>query len=188
MLKTTTFAPGGRDAGAILQLTELPALVADRAARAALREIDADLHGGVVALALRHLKDVRALGERGLYLLTPFVNATRDGEPVSIQRAVRDWRNVDRLIQMALQLHVGFLVGREQIEVPVAMQGAHIMSGKGETRVTFCSPHIAAVLDSRMADYVALETVLSTEDVYNLVEVLNVRAVRDWHAAQQNKP
>lgn len=176
MLKTTQLKLAGRDTGSTVTLTELPALVADRLARAALRAIDADLDGGVVALALKHLNDVRKLGKPGLAILQQFVQC--EDEPP------RDWRNVERIQQAALALHVGFIVEREALDAPVAMRAAQILGGTPDASVTFCSPHIAAVLESGMASYRDLETVLSTEDSFNMVEILNVRAIHDWHAHQ----
>lgn len=182
MLKTQTLQLDGRDAGGVVTLTELPALVADRLARAALVEIDADPNGGLISLALKHLQDVRKLGERGMHLLLPFVDAG-----VPIRKAVKDWKNVDKVIQAALLLHVGFLVGREVIAAPVTMRAEQLLASVPDVHVTFCSPFIAAVLESRHATYRELETVLSTEDAYNIVEILNVRAIHDWHAHQQDK-
>jgi hypothetical protein len=184
MLKTTRVDLAGRDKGRTIELTELPALVADRCARAALVAIDAAPEGGVVALVMKHLADVQALGERGSRLLQPFVNGTFDGAPLDIVHHLHDWRSVGRLQQAALLLHVGFLLGRETVELPVAMQIAAIKLGS-DTRTQFCSPHIAAVLHSKQATYRELETVLSTEDVFNLVELINVEAIHAWRAAQQ---
>ena len=189
MIKSQRVELAGRDAGRVIELTELPALVADRHARAALRAVDASPDGGVVGLALQHLDAVKRLGERGQALLQPFVSGTlAAGVPLDVARDLRDWRNVQRLQQAALLLHVGFLVGRETLEIPVAMQAAGITSGLGETRATFCSPPLATVLNSRLATYVELETSLSTEDVFNLLEIVNVEAIRDWRASQSSKP
>jgi hypothetical protein len=187
MLKSQRIELVGRDAGRVVKLAELPALVADRHARAALRAADCPLDGGVVALALHHLDAVRALAERGSALLQPFIAGTLAGAPLDIARDLRDWRNVGRLQQAALLLHVGFLLGRELLELPVAMQAAAITSGLGETRALFCSPHLATVLHSQLATYRELETVLSTEDAFNLLEIVNVEAIRDWRYAQ-NQP
>lgn len=179
MLKTQTLTLAGRDAGRSQTITELPALVVDRLARAALKSIDADPDGGIVALALKYLPDIRKLGPPGLEILQQFVQT--DGPPP------RDWRNVEKLQQAALLLHVGFIVEREALQVPVAMQAENILEGLPDVRVTFCSPHIAAVLESGKATYRELETVLGTEDVFNIVEILNVRAIHDWHAHKQNE-
>lgn len=182
MLKTTTIALVGRDAGRTAILTEHPAMVADRLARNTLKQVGIDdLDGGVVALALKHLPAIRALGQPGLEMLQQFVKF--EGNEVRI----RDWHNVERLQQAALALHVGFLVDREPLEIPVTMRAEQILDGGSDIRATFCSPHIAAVLESGKATYRELETVLSTEDCFNIVEILNVRAVRDWHASQANK-
>lgn len=174
MLKQTTLELAGRDTGNVCKLTELPALVADRLARAILRQIGADLDGGVVALALRHINEVRALGEPGLRMLQQFV--------VTDEPAPREWRNIERIQQAALALHVGFIVDRAPLDIPVSMRADQILHATPDTQVTFCSPHIAAVLDAGKATYREMETVLSTEDAYNIVEILNVRAVHDWHA------
>lgn len=187
MLKTTRVDLAGKDAGRTVELTELPALVVDRCARAALAAIGEPLEGGVVALTLKHLDAIRELGERGSLLLQPFVDGTTaTGAPLDMTRHLRDWRNVSRLQQAALLLHVGFLLGRETVEIPIALQIAAIKSGAGEDRVAFCAPHIAAVLHSKQATYRELETVLSTEDVFNLVELVNVEAIHAWRASQQN--
>lgn len=185
MLKTQRVTLAGGDAGRVIELTERPALVADRAARAALRAAGAPLGGGVVSLALHHLDAVRKLGEASIALLQPFIDGVLpSGVPLDMARDLHDWRNVNRLQQAALLLHVGFLIGREVLEVPVAMQAAAITSGLGETRALFCSPHLATVLHSQLATYRELETVLSTEDVFNLLEIVNVEAIRDWRHAQ----
>jgi hypothetical protein len=180
MLKTAKIELTGRDAGHSLTITELPALVADRLARGVLREIGADPNGGIVSLAMRHLQDVRKLGPRGLELLTPFVNV---GAPLAT--LVRDFRNIERVQQAALLLHVGFLVGRQATEVPVTMRAEQLLAAVPDVSVTFCSPFIAAVIESDKASYTELETVLSTEDAFNIVEILNVRAVLDWHEHQK---
>lgn len=177
MLKSQTFTLGGRDEGTQVTLTELPALVADRHARAALKAVDEPTEGGIVALALHHLKAVRALGEASLALLQPFVQGAD-------LRTIKDWRSVERLQQGALLLHVGFLLGRESVEIPITLIGKALLSPAADVRAMSCSPHIAAVLHSDKASYVELETVLSTEDVYNLVELLNVDAIREWHIQQ----
>lgn len=190
MLKTTTLRLDGRDQGLELVLTELPALVADRAARGILKSLDLDTDGGIVALSLKYLTEVRKTGEAGLHMLMPFVNARRADcdRPVELARTLRDWRNVERIQQAALALHVGFIVGREVVEAPVAMRASQLLDSiPDDVRVSFCSPFISAVLESKLATYTELETVLSTEDAFNLVEILNVRAIRDWHA-QPDKP
>lgn len=189
MLKTYNLQLTGRDTGTVLRLTELPALVADRAARAALRTIDESEDGSVVALALKHMAQVRALGEKGLQLLTAFVNARLpDGTAVDLNEArgvIKDWHNIEKIQQQALYLHAGFILSRDMVDIPVAMQGDQILHGSAEARVTFCSPLLAAVLESKLATYHELETVLSTEDAYNLVEILNVSAIRRWHDSHQ---
>lgn len=182
MLKTISIALADRDAGRTVTLIEHPALVADRLARDVLRRVGIDdLEGGIVALALKHLPAIRALGQPGLELLEQFVKFAEPAE------RIRDWHNVERLQQAALALHVGFMVDRPPLEIPVTMRAEQIMDGGAEIYATFCSPHIAAVIDSGKATYRELETVLSTEDSFNIVEILNVRAVRDWHAAQSAK-
>lgn len=181
MLKSTTVTLIGRDAGTVITLTELPALVADRIARTALAAIGEDLSGGVVALTLEHLERVRTLGKRGLTLLQPFLGA-------HATTPLRDWRSVRLLHNAALLLHVGFLQGREPLEVPVRIQAAMLTKGLTEIKPTFCSAQIGAVLLSGKATYVECETVLSTEDVYNLVEILNVDALRHHLATEAVKP
>lgn len=190
MLKTYTLNLTGRDKGLALRLTELPALVADRRARAVLRAIDEPADGGIIALAYKHLKQVRDRGEDGLRLLNAFVDARRadTGEAVDLGAApslVRDWRNIEKIQQQALYLHTGFILARESVDAPVAMVGEQILHGAPEVRVTFCSPLLAAVLESKLATYHELETVLGTEDVYNLQEINNVRAIRNWHESQK---
>lgn len=181
MLKSQDFELSGKDEGMAVTLTELPALVADRHARAVLRAVDEDLAGGVVALALHHMKAVRDLGEASLGLLQPFVQ----GVDLS---TLKDWRSVERLQQAALYLHVGFLIGREALEIPVTLTAQMLTSPVADIQVTWCSSHIAAVLHSGKATYRELETVLSTEDVYNLVELINVDAIREWKLSQQKAP
>lgn len=192
MLKTYTLNLTGRDKGTALRLTELPALVADRHARAALRAIGEPEDGGIITLAFKHLAALRALGEAGLKLLNAFVDARRPdtGGPVDLGAAhsVRDWRNIEKIQQQALYLHTGFILERETVEVPVAMVGDQILHGGPEARVTFCSPLLAAVLESNRATYRELETVLSTEDAFNLQELNNVRAIRSWHESQKATP
>lgn len=185
MLKTVQVTLVGRDAQRPVVLTELPALVADRCARAVLLAIDEPPEGGVVTLALRHMDAVRALGERGMLLLQPFVNGRTGGEPLDPARHLSDWRSISRLQQAAMLLHTGFMLGRETVDIPVAMQIDAIKAGGADIRAAWCSPHIAAVLHSKQASYVELETVLSTEDVFNLVELVNVETIHAWRAAQQ---
>lgn len=182
MLKTTTLLLPGRDAFQPgtenldpITLTELPALTADRYARRALAAVGAPLDGGVIALALEYLPAVLRLGERAQALLEPFVQASRPA---------RQWTNVLALQQAALALHAGFIVSRPQLDIPVTLQAESIKRGAGDLSVTFCSPPLATVLHSGRASYRELETVLGTEDVYNLVELINVETVRDWRASQ----
>lgn len=186
MLKTTRVDLLGRDTGRTVELTELPALAADRCARAALLAIEQPPEGGVVALALKHTDAIRALGERGLLLLLPFVDGTlASGMRLDVVHHLKDWRSISRLQQTALLLHVGFLLGRETVEIPIAMHIAAIKAGIADSRAAFCAPHIAAVLHSKQATYRELETVLSTEDVFNLVELVNVEAIHAWRVSQQ---
>jgi hypothetical protein len=186
MLKSRIVKLGGRDADLKLRLHELPALVADRHARAALSAIDADRTTGVVALALKHTADLRKLGPAGMELLMPFVEGTVETDArthaFDPARDLRDWRNVERVQQLALHLHVGFLFDRDVLDVPVAFRAEQIMSSVSDISVTFCSPFIATVIQSKLATYRELETVLSTEDAMNLVEVLNVDALQTWQA------
>lgn len=190
MLKTYTLKLTGRDEGAALVLTELPALTADRRARQALRVIGESEDGGIIALAFKHLRQVRDRGDEGLRLLNAFVDARRPdtGEHVDLGAAhsgVRDWRNIEKIQQQALYLHTGFILERESVDAPVAMTADHILHSAPDVRVTFCSPLLAAVLESKLATYRELETVLSTEDVFNLQEINNVRAIRSWHESQK---
>ena len=176
MLKTSEIQLTGRDSERPLVLSELPALVADRFARRALTAIGAPLHGGVVSLALEHMPAVLAHKD-GASLLEPFVQTSRP---------ILSWRNVLPVQQAALALHAGFMVGRPQLEIPVAMKAdAILQAGQHDLTVNWCSPHIAAVLQSGHATYRELETVLSTEDVFNIVELENVQAIREWRAHQQ---
>lgn len=185
MLKTYTLQLTGRDAHAALMLTELPAMVADRRARAALRAVSEAEDGGIITLAYKHQAKVRALGEAGLLLLNAFVDARLpDGAALDLADArgvIKDWRNIEKIQQQALYLHTGFILERESVDIPVAMVGDQILHGSSDARVTFCSPLLAAVLESRLATYRELETVYSTEDVFNLQEINNVRAIRNWH-------
>lgn len=178
MLKTLALTLNG--AKDPITLTELPALVADRHARCALAAVGLPMDGGVVALALGHMQAVLA-HEDAIELLEPFVQADRalkhrDG-----------WSNFLALQQAALALHIGFLVDRPRLEIPVGMQAEAILRGAPDLAVHFCSPAIATVLHSGRATYRELETVLSTEDAYNLAELVNVEAIREWHAHQSTK-
>lgn len=192
MLKTYTLNLTGRDTGVSLRLTELPALVADRCARAALRAVSEPEDGGVITLAFKHLGAVRALGEAGLRLLSAFVDARLpDGIALDLADArgvIKDWRNIEKIQQQALYLHTGFILERESVDIPVAMVGDQILHSGAEARVTFCSPLLAAVLESDRATYRELETVLSTEDCFNIQEINNVRAIRRWHESQKVAP
>lgn len=192
MLKTYTLNLTGRDVGKTLQLTELPALLADRIARNALHAIGEAEDGGIIALAFKHLSQVRKLGDAGLRLLNGFVDArTGDGTLVDLNAAhgaVKDWRNIEKIQQQALYLHAGFILARETVEVPVAMVADQILHDSPDARVTFCSPLLAAVIESKLATYHELETVYSTEDVFNLQEINNVRAIRNWHESKKDSP
>lgn len=186
MLKSKIIRLSGKDEGLKLRLHELPALVADRHARAALDTLGADKTTGIVALALKHFADIRKLGPAGLDLLMPFVEGTveHDGrsQAFDVARHLKDWRNVERVQQLALHLHVGFLFERESLDVPVSFRAEQIMRDSSDISVTFCSGFIATVIQSKLATYRELETVLSTEDAYNLVEILNVDAIQTWQA------
>lgn len=185
MLKSRTIVLAGRDEGLKVRLTELPAMLADGHARAILRQLGEEQDGGISALAFKHSKDALKLGAD---TLLPFVQGIVGGvRELSIATDIRDWRNVERLQNAALLLHVDFLIGREPLDVPVNFQAQQIMSGSSTVRATFCSPQIAAVLDSQHATYRELETVLSTEDVFNLTEIINIAALREWHAYQANQ-
>ena len=186
MLKHRTIILSGRDAGTQIRLSELSAMEADRHARRLLRQLDEDEDGGISALAFKFSKVIPA--KLGADALLPFVEGAvieKDrSHSLDVRRDIRDWRNVERLQNAALLLHVDFLIGRESLEIPVTFQAQNILAGSGTVRATFCSPQIASVLGDRMATYRELETVLSTEDVFNLCEILNVAAIRDWHAQQ----
>ena len=180
MLKTQTLELTGRDEGVLLTIQELPALAADRRARALLAAADCDPDGGIVALAFRDLATVRkSLGEHAPHMLQHFVDKLSGPDP-------HDWRNIERVQNAALALHAGFAVDRKTIEVPVKMQAAMIMHGGADARVTFCSPFIAAVINSKYASYVELETVLSTEDAFNLSEIVTINALRDFTLAERD--
>lgn len=188
MLKSRTIELAGRDTGRRIVLTELPALPADRIARRLIASWDGEPSGGVAALALRHQKELAALGADALEALAPFVRATTPGGLSFDMNSLADWKNVARIQQAALALHVDFLIGRPALDVPVAMRADAILSGEPDAVATFCSPFIAAVLQSDKASYVELETVLSTEDAYNLAELLNIDAIRQWRDAQTRAP
>jgi len=186
MLKHRTITLAGTDAGVKIRLSELPALIADRAARAVLTQLGEAPEGSISALAFKFSREAAKLGTD---TLLPFVegvviDAEHRQHALDMRRDIRDWRNVERLQQAALALHIDFLLGRETLEIPVTFQAQSIMAGGGELRATFCSPHIAAVLDGRLATYREMETVLSTEDVFNLAELLNIAAIREWRAHQ----
>lgn len=186
MLKSRLITLSGRDAGLKVRLTELPAMLADRHARGILRRLDVEIDGGVSALAFKYSRDALKLGAE---TLLPLLQGTVEGanHSLDVRRDIKDWRNVERLQHSALLLHVDFLIDRVPLEIPVTFQAQHILSGGGSIGATFCSPQIAAVLDSGKASYRELETVLSTEDAYNICEIINVSAIRDWHAQQANQ-
>lgn len=174
MLKTQTIE---LTSGARAAIRELPALEADRAARSILAGANLDPDGGIVSLALRHLDAVRKhYGEAAPGLLENFVQYV-DSKPRL------HWREVERVQNAALALHTGFVIGRETLEIPVKMQAAILKHGGAEHRVSFCSPFIAAVINSQLASYVELETVLSTEDAFNLSELVTVNALHDFEQA-----
>lgn len=179
MLKQLTLSLDGADKGKPITITERPALVADRLARTALAEVGAPLTAGVIGLVFEHMGAVRKLGERSNALLQPFVDS---------DRAPLSWNNVFVLQQAALLLHAGFVINRPRLDAPVAMHVAGLQRGDSDVAVHFCSSQIATVLHSGHATYRELETVLSTEDVFNLVELVNVAAIRDWHALQSSSP
>jgi hypothetical protein len=188
MLKSQTFTLSGRDAGKHLTLRELPALTADRHARAILTMCELPEDGGVVALTFRYLQEVRKhLGQNALQMLMCFVDASIDGRPLDLSCDIRDYRNVTRIQDAALTLHALFITSRHPVDMPVSMQ-VESMRAADAARVSFCSPFIAAVLESKRASYVELETVLSTEDAFNLAELLNVNAIRDWQANKRANP
>lgn len=177
MLKKTQLSLCDRS-GHPITITELPALVADRHARAALTALGESPDGGVVALTFAHMPRLLKMGADAIELLAPFVQSDRQPD---------GWRAVLALQQAALSLHASFLIGRPQISFPVMMQAEAIQRGSGQDMVHFCSPPIAAVLHSGRATYRELETVLSTEDAYNILELLNVESIREWRAHQHAK-
>lgn len=187
VLKHRVVGLAGRDDGLKVRLTELPAMLADAHARAVLRLLGEEPDGGVAALAFKHVRGALKLGVDTLmpFVMGSVLDDAHRSHSLDLQRDIKDWRNVERLQQSALLLHVDFLISREPLDVPVAFQAQQIMAGSGELRATFCSPQIAAVLESGKANYRELETVLSTEDVFNLVEIINIAALREWHAHQQ---
>lgn len=188
MLKHETITLKGRDAGLKVRLTELPALLADRAARAALKALGQEPAGGIVSLALEHLQAARTAQVTGAVDLQAFVQADWTDESGHMHaldmRKLSDWRSIEQIQNAALLLHISFLIGRETLEVPVSFQAAQILSKTADVRATWCSPQIAGVLSAKLASYRELETVLSVEDVYNLCEILNVDALRDFQATQ----
>ena|ERR1700748_961789 len=185
MLKKRTVTLEGRDSSFVLNLTELPALVADTHARKILKGIGEAPDGGIVALAFQH---ARAALKMDAGMLLPFVDGVVEGtqgaRPLDIKNDIKDWRHVSRLQHFALSLHVDFLIGRDTLDIPVTLQAQNILAGSATVCATFCSSQIAAVLSERLATYRELETILSTEDVFNLCEILNVTAIRDWQANQ----
>lgn len=187
MLKRRNIQLHGRDGGLTICLTERPALVADRAARTLIASWGAEPSGGVVALTLRHQPELARLGEAAISALAPFVDAYHlDGRPFE-WNDLQDWRNIARIQQAALLLHVDFLIGREMPDMPVEMRAEAILKGGTSDGVTFCSPFIAGVLQSDLRLYVELETTLSTEDAFNMAELLNLDAIREWRASRSSK-
>ena len=189
MLKHRTITLSGRDEGLTIRLTELPAMLADAHARMILKQLNEEQDGGIAALAFKFSRKALLLGAD---TLMPFVEGSviddvHRSHSLDVRRDIKDWRNVERVQNAALLLHVDFMLGREALEIPVTFQAQHIMAGSGELRATFCSPQIAAVLDARMATYRELETVLSSEDVFNLVEIINISALREWRAHQEHQ-
>ena len=87
-------------------------------------------------------------------------------------------------IEVLLQI-VGFLFERETLDTPVSFRAEQILHDSSDISVTWCSPFIAAVIQSKLATYRELETVLGTEDAYNLVEILNVEAIQNWQAHKE---
>lgn len=187
MLKHRSYTLAGRDEGLRVRLTELPAMLADGHARQILKLLDEEPDEGIAGLAFRHVKAAQALGAD---TLMPFVEGSvvddaHRSHSLDVKRDIKDWRNIERLQNMALLLHVDFMIGREVIEIPVTLRAQQIMQSAGDFRATFCSAQIAAVLDAGKASYRELETVLSTEDVYNLCEIINISALREWSASQK---
>lgn len=189
MRKTRTIPLGGADTGRAVTLRELAALPADRLARAALVRVDADPAGGVVALALRHLSDVLALGAEGADLLLPFVDILPPAQPGDVRSLddLQGWRNVQVVQQHALLLHVDFMLGRQMLDIPVGLRGKALEDADPDVAAKFCSPFIAGVLQSDLKLYRDMETFLSTEDVFNMAELLNIEAIRDWQQFQREQ-
>lgn len=180
MLKEQNIILAGHDEGKEVTIRELPALVADRYSREILRNLEVPPTGGVVALAMEHSAAALALLDRPLL---KFVDCLDGFDKL---KDIRDWRNYERLQLAALALHASFLIGRDAPQLPVTMLAELLMKGKTDVHVSFCSAPIAAVLESRYATYRELETDLSTEDVFNLCEVININAIRDWHATKRD--
>ncbi|GJH28162.1 hypothetical protein [Caballeronia novacaledonica] len=191
MLKEIDVELHGRDAGSVVRLRELPAMVADRHARTALAAIDEDVSGGVIDLAMRCVQTVRKLGPRGLDLLMPFVKGDllgADAEPIAplnVRKHIRDWRNVQVLQDAALLLHAGFVVGRAGLDVPIKLQAQIALAGGSDIEIKFCAPTIAAAIDAGMCSYVEANTIVGTEAIYDMLEILNVRALREFADAQR---
>lgn len=185
MLKQRMINLAGRDAGVTLTLQELPAMAADRLARSILKRIGVETTGSIATLALKHAKEaIRLDGSPVLGFVRGSLHSPLGAREIDLTRDIRDWRNVERIQHAALALHIDFIIGRESVEIPVSLTAHHIFHAGADTAVTFCSQQIAAVLESKLASYVELETVLSTEDVFNMAEILNVAAIREWHAHQ----
>lgn len=189
MLKETTITLTGKDTNKLIRLREGAALVTDRLARQVLTRLGEPLTGGIFAVALQHIEKIKALGAECNDLLNAFVQAELmlDSGPrrLDMQRDLNDWRSVSTLQQTALYLHVGFLLTRQSVDLPVAFRAAS--ADKSENHIKWCSPFISSVLDANLATYHEMETSLSTEDVINLLDIVNIRALRDWSAHNQSK-
>jgi hypothetical protein len=152
-------------------LTELPALQADTLARRILARHGLDPDGGVVELVLAHVGHVPDLRS------DPELCAFAPGfDWDSLPGFVDVWRVQDA----ALLLHAGFAAFRTPLQVPVALQARSIMAGD-RVAPSFCSPTIAAIMSRGLASYADLDSVLSTEDVYNLAELLTAEAINDHY-------
>ncbi|QMV32353.1 hypothetical protein T2_00036 [Ralstonia phage Elie] len=184
MLKTIDIALAGRDADRIVTLTELPALRADTWARAALRALDQDPDDGVVGLALEHSNKAQN-NEQARTAARALIRARIGTRPLDLN-TLRDWRSIFALQDAAFVLHAGFVVGRKPTELPITFQ-ALMMGESDDLRPSFCSPLVATVLQSGRASYHELDTVLSTEDAFNIVELINLDAYHRWRAAQDTK-
>lgn len=184
MLKTIDIVLTGRDSGRVVTLTELPALRADAWARAALRALDEDPDDGIIGLALEH-SDRAQKDEAARTAARALIRARIGTRPLDLA-TLQDWRSIFTLQDAVMLLHAGFVVSRKPTELPITFQ-AIAMGDPDDLRPSFCSPLLATVLQSGRASYHELDTALSTEDAFNLVELINLDAYYRWRAAQDQK-